>query len=29
MITLMADGVSLANLAAETMADFRKSFPDG
>ena len=29
MITLMSDGVSLANLAAQTVAVFRKSFPDG
>ena len=29
MITLMADGVGLANLAADTVANFQKAFPEG
>jgi 2-dehydro-3-deoxyglucarate aldolase/4-hydroxy-2-oxoheptanedioate aldolase len=29
MVTLMADGVGLANMAAAKLAEFRKAFPDG
>jgi 2-keto-3-deoxy-L-rhamnonate aldolase RhmA len=29
MLTLMSDGVSLGKLAADTMAAYRKEFPDG
>jgi 4-hydroxy-2-oxoheptanedioate aldolase len=29
MVTLMADGVALAKLAAEQVANFRKAYPQG